>query len=1513
MKPITRKPWLFSKHTWLAALTLCTSLAATAATPVGGNTLQRETRIESGTLALRSSVNTTRDAARVMAGRQFSTKRFASPALPLADYRPAASAAAELPEIYGCVIYADGWTLQNNEMGVYRIGTSDAVPFVRMGTQRIDATNGGVAVGDTYWACYSVEVYGMQMVYVLSYDTKTWEEKSYNIYDVPVVATGVTYDRVTDKVYGCFLSDDAKSYVFGTVDYAKGKRTAICPLERLWSAVACTRNGVLYAIDELGDLYTVDKTTGAMTIIGKTGLVATNPSSACIDYRSGRMFYALTADPNGYLYEIDLTTARPTLLYHFPKNQEVTGMFIPMPDAADEAPDEVTDLTLDFPAGTLSGKVSFTCPTTTFDGNPATGAVSYVVEADGMTVAQGETAFGAKVEAPVTMSAPGNYTFSVYLYKGSFNGPAVEATMFVGNDLPKTPSLTATMAANGEITLSWEPVQESVNGGYIDLDALTYTVTRYPDGKVLAEGTRQTQLTDTPSSDGALTGYYYTVVARAGGYASAAATSQKFWLGFVTPPYTARFTNMASYDVFTIVDANNDGTTWGWNSRYNALAVPFNRSNNTDDWLISPPLKLQKGKMYMYTATMHTYLGNPETVEIRWGKTPDAKGLDRALMAPTEIKNRNAEDYSFYLLPEEDGIYYVGIHGISPAAESWYLFADAVSVGAGVEADIPDAPTEFTVTPDYGGEVKASITFRAPVTAVNGTSLTTITRIEVRRDGTKITEFANPAPGASLEYTDTPSEAGYHKYDAVAYNATGAGKRVETTVFVGANEPARPTGVKITETSNPGEVTISWNAVSTDKDGKALNPSLVTYTILAAGSGEDAVNVAENISGTSYTFRAVGAGEEQQFVGYAVRAQTAGGTSLMAPTDIIPAGQAYETPYEESLMQGFAATLLRSVDGDAVWSIYDDNSGIPTYDHDGGMAAMFGELYGSDATLYSGKISLKNVTNPALTLYAYNIAGDDADLNEVEISISDGITGFSKAKTAVMSQLGSADGWYPVVVPLEAWAGKEIQFAIRGVTRTRKFTLVDKICVGTMPAYNLRAGMIAAPSTVKPDAEFEVTAAVENMGLETASGYSVALLRNGKEVAKESPEPLACGETAVVRFPQTLTVADDEANAYQVVVEYEPDTDASDNTSEQCRVELVIPSHPSPRNLTGKVTADGAMLEWTEPDLAAAIPVAVTETFDDCTSWARDEAGAWIFVDADKGGIGQLSGYVLPGIDYNSTLAWFVYDDSTTGLPASLTAYSGHKYLSTMFCLPVTGGEEVTYVKNDDWAISPLLFGCAQTIRFMARSADQNTAEETFEVLYSTLDSTDPADFVSILRQEKVPGAWTPYEVKLPEGAKRFAIRYNNTFGLMLNVDDVTYIPAGKSDLEIEGYNIYRDGKRVNTAPVTATTWLDTEFPEKATYAVSALYGKDGESRPGNTVALENSGIDGVVAAEDAEISSEAGAVVVLRAAGLTIEVADAAGRTVAVREGATMLRIPVAPGVYVVKAGSTVAKVVVK
>ena len=1423
-----------------------------------------------------------------------------------------AETAHAMPELYGSVIYADGWSSQENAIGMYSIPTNSEMEFRRLGTSRIDASGGGVMIGDTYWVCNFVDYLGTPFVMVMSYDSKTWEEKTFAYGDTPVISTGVAYDPVTKNVYGCFRNDTNTGYVFGTVDYTALKRTRIADLDRMWSAVAINRQGTLYAIDELGDLYTVSKTDGAMTKVGSTGLTASHPSSACIDYRSGDIYYALTDSPEGALYKVDPSTAAPTLIYRFPKNQEVVGLYTPMPEAADGAPDQTGDLKIDFEGGALTGTLSFTAPATTFDGSAGTGELKYTLEGNGSVLATGKCDWGQRTSVSVILPEAGQYHFRFYFTNGAGSSPALEQEGYKGPDTPLAPDC-AMKREGDEVTITLTPVTATVHDGYADFAGMKYEVLRIPDNKRLTAGEDGLTFKDGIPTGGDLRSYRY--VANAyymmgeSSVKSDVTETEKVWTGAATPPYASVFDAYEASEPYTAVDANNDGVTWGWNEEYKAFATSFNRQSDNDDWLMTPALNLKKGKVYKATVTMRTYLGNPEYAEIACGRTPTAKGMTRVILSRSLIKTREAQDFVVYITPDEDGVWYLGVHNVSGAYDSWYLYVDSIRIEAGVTSDVPGAPTDLKVVPDYDGGLTARISLSAPVLTESGKTLDSLTRIDLLRDGILVKTFESPVPGKTLEYDDIVPAYGYHVYTAVPFNSEGEGRSAEVRVYVGVNSPAKPAWAAIEETETPGEVRVTWERVSTASDGTPLNPDLVKYDLMTVDDthGGEAYTAVEGTSGTEAVIQVPGTDKYQKFAYYAVKAVTATDYSLMTLTPFLPVGPAYTLPYAESFAGGRAKSLMRPDDGMAMWSIYMDDAGIPAHDADHGMAAMFGELYGAESTLYTGKVSLKGSVNPVLAFYTYNISGEDADMNELYVSVGVG-TDFKEVRSIVMSDLGTADGWYPVVVPLDEYKGKEVQFSFRGVTRNRKYTLIDDITVNDGLEHDVRAGLISAPAAVAPGEEFTLEASVENTGRSDMASVDVTLYCNDEPVESREVESVKAGKSVVVGFTLKHDALSDEENVYWFTVEAPQDDNTGNNRSATVAVTVLFPAVPSPSDLQGESALSGVTLRWNGPDLDAIAPKGVTEDFESWTPWSKEGECGWTFVDKDGAGIGAIQNVQFPGIDYNTTLSWFVLDSSAQGLGNDYAAASGEKYLSTFFCLPLG---DFRYVANDDWAISPLLYGGAQRISFKARSVNPSEAEESFEVLYTTEDTTDTSRFIPLEKVEEVPGVWTEYSYSLPAGACRFAVRYNKTYGFMLHIDDVSYIPAGETDLTLTGYYVYRDGERVTASPIGATEYSeDFRCVDPTEYRVSAVYSDGTESRASEGLVLSLGDSVSDPCADSFRIGVEHGEVVVVGVEGETVRVADTSGRMVLTRLCSATERIALPKGVWLLTVGARTVKI---
>lgn len=1392
-----------------------------------------------------------------------------------------------------CVIYSDDWG-NTPAYGMYSVPQAAGETFglIQAG---VNANRGGVEINGRYYSIENIDYGFFAFNSVTTYDTETWESIGFVDVEIGMTALDLAADPETGYAYGCFRNDTDDGYVFGYADFSTMTRTAICETDAL-SGVAIDNDGTVYAIDSYGNLYTIDKASGVKTLIGNTGLENEFRTSATIDPKSGTLYYATSTHAGGSLYTIDKATAEAVPVVVFPFGEEICGMYVAKPLAEENAPAAPTGVSADFVDGSLSGKINFKAPSTLFNGGAAQGALTYSIKVAGEEIASGETEFGADVSADVTVAAPGEYEFVVTVSNGVGDSPKTKVKLFVGSDFPESPFVNA-VYADGKITVSWTPVTESVNGGYIDVDNITYTVKRFPGAVEIAADIAATSVVDEVEVTDQLVSYTYSVTAKSGEMVSDRGLSNNVVVGNIVPPYSESFDSDAGFSTFTVLDNNLDNRTWAYNSEKGAACYIYSGVNNGDDWLITAPLKLESGKQY--TLSFKTFTNEyPERIEVAFGKSPTAESMTEILIPSTELSfdvtQANPLNLKAAIIPETDGLYYIGFHAISDA-DCFYLFVDDVVISEGLDTSTPAAVSDFKVEPDADGAMEAAISFKAPAKNIAGQDLESIDKIELSRDGEVIKTFDNPAPGAELSFDDNAvSKAGYYHYSVVAYNRNGAGNVAETTVFIGVNYAAPIETVNAVETANEGEVTISWTPVTTDIDGNPLAPSQVTYDIYRL-SGYSRTLVKSGITECEYTYQAVPADGKQDFFQWLVFPMTAAGEYEGQISPMIAVGKSYECPFSESFADKKpVSNWATNGSGGGEIALGDGRMGVDPQDDDGGYIVFYGEYADLYAETMSGKI-LVSGDNPLLAFYTYVM---DGNMNEIAVYVNDG-NEKSLVKTVVVSELGDAGRWARVIVPMEAYVGKKILVHFIATVKSHAYTMIDNIYVGSLPAKDVAVTSVSAPAKVKAGGSFNVAVRVDNHGLEAASGYTVDLFCNNEKVASENGINLEGGDSGVFSFQQSIPFISEEKYDYHAVVNF-TDENPDNNTGATVSVAVEQPSYPTVGNLAAEETAEGVLLTWTEPDSSVLADAVMTEDFESGESFAQ-EFGDWTFVDRDNSAVGGFDGIDLPGIEAGTDkVAFFLFDASLPQFSQSFAAVSGSKYLASLF--------RYDNGQVDDWAISPKLSGDAQTISFMARSYSSGYPE-AIEVLYS-VGGKDITEFVSVKTLNPVPGRWTEITADLPAGATYFAIRSTASGSFMLMIDDVTFIPA-PIELSLSGYNVYRDGVKINDAVIEDLRFVDAEAAEgQHVYHVTAVYDK-GESAPVG-VAVSMSGVAGITAG-GISIDVIDGSIVVSGAAGKPVAVYAVDGKTIfaSVGEAKTMISVP--SGIYVVKAATTVKKVIVK
>lgn len=483
----------------------------------------------------------------------------------------------------------------------------------------------------------------------------------------------------------------------------------------------------------------------------------------------------------------------------------------------------------------------------------------------------------------------------------------------------------------------------------------------------------------------------------------------------LTPPCSETFADESFLESYTIIDSNQDGTKW--EPYLGSAQISYNSELDMDDWLITPALNLEGGKMYSFSIEIMTGGSFNETFEVMFGKDKTPEALVNPIIEKTSIAHTVYKAYTGTISPAESGTFYVGIHGCSQK-DMLSLSIKNLKIGAAAGASTPSAPSNLVVNTRTNGELKADISLTAPTLDLNGQDLTELESVKLMRDGNLIKTFSTPKPGSELTFVDEVPECSRYTYSAIAVNASGESPAVETKAFVGTLEPSDPTGITLVETSTPGEVTIGWTPVTTDIRGNNLDPEFVTYRIYSEGSQSNLLF--SNISGTSKTFKALDDTSVQTFVQYSVVAETKGGISNYVYSPLLPIGPAYSTPYHESFAEGKASHIFGIYPEDyASWSTYTtEDSEIESQDGDNGFLGSEGSYSEDTGTFDTGKIDLSGLTTPTLTFYIYNIIGED-EANNNELSVSVVHNGNSTLlKTFKMYELSDKDGWVKVEVSL---------------------------------------------------------------------------------------------------------------------------------------------------------------------------------------------------------------------------------------------------------------------------------------------------------------------------------------------------------------------------------------------------------------------------------------------------------------------------------------------------------------
>ena len=1295
------------------------------------------------------------------------------------------------------------------------------------------------------------KLYGMYMddsytPYLLTIDTESWEvETVEELSDYSMIAINDVAADASGVAYGVFYNADASDFNFSAVDYSTKTVTTIAPAKHQYIASGITADHVFYGVaaDETNtdvNLYKVDVATGEETLVGPTGLSAATfynsnggfyLQSGVADSKTNTLYWhALTQSITSVLYAIDLTSAQASLVYQFPNVEEFTELLLPPVVEASKAPGKPSNFTVAFDG--LHNYFIFTAPTQTASGEDLgkDSGMGYVVMSNGVEVTRGLVGAG-ETKRTVIELPDGLQNVEVFCENAWGKGPKATSMIWVGYDVPIAPQNVKASydEKTGKVTVEWDPVTVGAHNTQSVSDVV-YDVYRVAgeDMEVLSEDQKETFFEEEFETD-QLVAVKYAVCAKNKVGESPEAISNTLFIGSALEiPTTFMFNDEGCLDLFGIIDANEDGTTWLYDDDDELVGISYNTQAPKDDWLITPPLTLKGGVKYEFIMNAAAANGGmyPERFEVKAGADPSIDGMTAEVIASTDITDSEYNEYKGTFTPEADGTYYFGVHATSDA-DMYNIYVKNIEINLYPADEAPAVIADLDVVPGDNGAKSAQVLFTAPAKSVAGEDLTeNLTKIEVYRDDALVGTLEDIAPGAECTFVDADEtiESGYHSYYVVAYNSFGKGiKSDKVTVYIGVDIPAAVDD--FAGIDNGSSMKFTWSKVGEEGYyGGYVNPADVDYNVYSCEvfwiwlfpdeligtvrDGNELVTEMGTMEG------------EQEYKYFEVLPTNEAGESESNFVSML-VGKPTELPVEEPFIQ--AAGLQTNFFSEASDDGYDYTTTFE-WDADGESMLVTGTEADAWGMFGPGRITLQGSENPAFMI---DLKGGGAT---VPVALYVELPG-GRYETVETTQVESTEfktfsfdlSKYKDELFVIPWI--YFSFPNPGSVNVKNLMILDQL------DYNLTASM-EAPKSVMAGQEAVVKLNVRNLGMNEAKGYTVKLLADEKELELNQTEMPAIPSMGSTSFTATFapTVFDKGGDVtLKAEVVYDLDLNESNNIDERI-ITVKMPTVAGPEN----VKLDGETVSWTAP---ANNVSEYTETFENqdvfepfslggiTATNPKGALGGWTLYDGDGMEVYGFSGLSVPNLGPQQ--AAIVMDGAQLYTDPTGFANSGNTILGS-FC------PGSSTVPADDWIISPAQLG-AQTLKFFVRQASSTDPSassyygyETFEVLYSTTD-TEVASFTKLGDYKVESDDWTEISVDLPEDTKYFAIHHTSLDIFALYIDDVTYL-AGAG--EIVGYNIYVDQEQVGSVEGNVLSFAIAGLSGAHEIAVTAVYADGIESLP---------------------------------------------------------------------------------
>lgn len=522
------------------------------------------------------------------------------------------------------------------------------------------------AYGDgKYYSLYWQSGMGQVMsVRYYVYDAETWEllteaEPPAQWYSI---STDLAYNPADGQMWA--IAYDALRRTFlATLNEETGTYNFLVGCSANIKTMAFSADGKLYAITADGELETIDLNTGEGTVVCRVSDEYLYYSQAmAFDYHTGELFWFCTnEDWSAKLSVIDLKTKEVKKVDDLPDYIQIRGAWVESAKASsDDAPAVVASLSADFgESAATEGTIFVTAPSTTFSGETLSGKVNIEIKVDGVSIENRQSDCGEEFSFIHDFKTEGEHTIEAIVSNDAGTSPTGKITTYCGVDTPMPATdIILEIDDAGKAELSWTAPKSGVHGGFFDKSDLRYRIVRNPDNIVVAEALSDETFSET--LPGTLNRYSYSITTLIDNFVSETATSNSLvWGDGILPPFEQQLGTDEYFNLCTIYDLDGNGNTfyptWGSVSCYTG----YEPGKTSNDWIITPPITLEKGIWYLETTystvsqsnDLTITMGRKATVEAQTEVLKDVAGL---------IYEDGMQTLKQYIEIDETGKYYFG-------------------------------------------------------------------------------------------------------------------------------------------------------------------------------------------------------------------------------------------------------------------------------------------------------------------------------------------------------------------------------------------------------------------------------------------------------------------------------------------------------------------------------------------------------------------------------------------------------------------------------------------------------------------------------------------------------------------------------------------------------------------------------------------------------------------------------------------------------------------------------------